>query len=109
MGKVHPSFQLTCAVCLSVTISVPGTVASAISNRNPFPDSPPGTPPDLSIKHAVLEPYGRNRQVTIAHNSGLITTDVKIVQGFDGEVELQSVSVSRTARRLFGGNLLANI
>jgi 2-methylaconitate cis-trans-isomerase PrpF len=109
MGKVHPSFQLTGAVCLSAAVSVPGTIAAEISKRKQFPDSPPGTPPDFSVKDAILEPYGRNRQVTIAHSSGTITTGVKAVEGFDGEVEVQSVSVSRTARRLFEGNVLVNI
>lgn len=98
MGKVHPSFQLTGAVCLSAAVSVPGTIASQIPQRRTLPISPPGTPPSVVVKDVMLEPYGRNAEVVIAHSSGTMMTDIKVIQGFDTEIDVQSVSISRTAR-----------
>jgi 2-methylaconitate cis-trans-isomerase PrpF len=108
MGKKHPSFQLTGAVCLSAAVSVPGTIASDICRRR-FYISPPGTPPEMLIEEQELKVGTMERQVTIVHESGEISADVKIREESDGEVVVESVSVSRTARRLFEGNVLINI
>lgn len=110
MGKMHPSFQLTGAVCLGAAVSIPGTVASAITQRIPF-NTPPGTPPDSSMDQGLE--LGRIRRtdqnVMIQHVSGNIGADVRLRTESDGEVVVEDVSVSRTARRLFEGNVLINI
>ncbi|OBT75152.1 hypothetical protein VF21_05486 [Pseudogymnoascus sp. 05NY08] len=108
MGKKHPSFQLTGAVCLSAAVSVPGTIASDICRRR-FYNSPPGTPPEMLMEEQELKVGTKERQVTIVHGSGEISADVKMREESDGEVVVESVSVSRTARRLFEGNVLINI
>ncbi|KAH7324008.1 methylitaconate delta2-delta3-isomerase [Rhexocercosporidium sp. MPI-PUGE-AT-0058] len=108
MGKMHPSFQLTGAVCLGAAISIPGTVASDIAERQRYP-TPPGTPEEKfeeanSVKNACIE-----KEVVIEHASGEITARVKSREdGMDG-LAVESVTVSRTARRLFEGNVLINV
>lgn len=108
MGKKHPSFQLTGAVCLSAAVSIPGTIASDISRRR-FYNSPPGTPPGKLMEEQELKVGTKERHVTIVHGSGEISADVKMREESDGKVVVESVSVSRTARRLFEGNVLINI
>ncbi|KAE8453930.1 hypothetical protein EG329_007706 [Mollisiaceae sp. DMI_Dod_QoI] len=105
MGQPHPSFQLTGAVCLSAAIVAFGTIAYDLAKRREITLTPPETPQDtfwIGLEVDVLV----KRQVTIAHASGEMTTEVEILERSDGEVEVKSVGVSRTARRLFEGNVL---
>jgi 2-methylaconitate cis-trans-isomerase PrpF len=109
MGKVHPSFQVTGAVCLAAAVCVPGTVAADLASTNLFYYSPPDTPPEFSKEGPGLEVCPVDRRVTIAHSTGQISADVKVIRRSDGEVEVQSVSVSRTARRLFKGVVFVSL
>ncbi|CZT52601.1 uncharacterized protein RSE6_13951 [Rhynchosporium secalis] len=106
MGKMHPSFQLTGAVCLGAAVSIPGTVASDVATRS-LDLSPPGTPTQMSIEDEDITPDPK--QVIIEHASGCIKAGVNVQKIKDGEFEVESVSVSRTARRLFEGNVLINL
>lgn len=119
MGKPHPSFQLTGAVCLSAAVAVRGTVAWELAKRREVNEfTPPETPPEGNgvvdggeggdVDGDGDRGEGRlvKRNVMIAHGSGEMSTVVEIWEGGDGEVEVRSVSVSRTARRLFEGNVL---
>ena len=103
MGKMHPSFQLTGAVCLGAAVSIPGTVASDIANRSML-----NTPPRSPSRHDVTlgEQRKIEQNVVIAHPSGKIEAEVCLTEAFDGGVSVEGVTVSRTARRLFEGNVL---
>lgn len=107
MGLPHPSFQLTGAVCLSAAIAVPGTVASDLAEKRDLSPTPPDTPQEINLELGAEKLT--KRQVTIAHGGGEMSTDVEILEMSDGEVEVKSVSVSRTARRLMVGNVLFTI
>ena len=74
-----------------------------------FDDSPPETLPDFSKESPESEDCPVERMVTVLHRSGQISADVKAVWNSDGDVEIQTVSVSRTARRLFEGNVLVSL
>ncbi|KAL2075145.1 hypothetical protein VTL71DRAFT_87 [Oculimacula yallundae] len=108
MGKMHPSFQLTGAVCLGAAVSIPGTIAHDVSSRSLYL-SPPGTPPEMSVDEAEIKPISNVKQVVIEHASGMIKAGVNVKESEDGEFTVESVSVSRTARRLFEGNVLINL
>lgn len=113
MGKPHPSFQLTGAVCLSSAVAVPGTIAHDLAKKREVL-TPPETPPSCSVDgdgdgdgdEKVGNGRVVKRVVTIAHPSGELSTLVEMWEGMDEEVEVRSVSVSRTARRIFEGNVL---
>ena len=110
MGKLHPSFQLTGAVCLGAACCIPGTVASDITKRQAF-NTPPGTPPGASRDQVLeLELGGKIEQsVKLQHVSGDIEAYVTLKEDAAGEVVVENVAVSRTARRLFEGNVLISI
>lgn len=112
MGKMHPSFQLTGAVCLGAAVSIPGTIAYDVSKRQIFA-TPPGTPSESSIEHESLPTKASEaaQRVMIQHPSGRIEAEVvsNSGDGTNGLVEVKGVTVSRTARRLFEGNVLINI
>ena len=109
MGKPHPSFQLTGAVCLSAAACIPGTVAFNIRRQAKF-YTPPGTPPyeiasdGLEVGSTLLI-----HKVTIEHSSGEIEAEVNLTQDLVGAFTVDGVAVSRTARRLFEGNVLIRI
>lgn len=111
MGKVHPSLQLTGAVTLGAAMSIPGTVAAEISARTAPGDvlSPPETPSEGSTGNLVEKPTRAVEVVEknwlIAHPSGLMDVQVRV----SGEIEIESVTVFRTARRLFEGTVLVTL
>lgn len=86
MGLPHPSFQLTGAVCIAAALSVPGTVVAELS-RTKHP-------------HKNDDSSG-GREVVIRHGEGAIRVGVVM----DGDGGVRSCAVSRTARRLFEGNV----
>ena len=98
MGKVHPSLQLTGAVCLGAATGLPGTIASELSKKASAVGKHPGqlAPPNLSMTPV-------QREVCIGQRGGQMLADVKI-RVPQGEVE--GVSVFRTAQRLFEGNVM---
>jgi 2-methylaconitate cis-trans-isomerase PrpF len=106
MGKVHPSVQLTGAVCLGAAARIPGTVvAEAVSPRQPLAklglqELLTGVTPKLD---AAVAP--KATPIVIGHNSGTIDADVDL----GPNQEVKSVTVFRTARRLFEGTILVPI
>ncbi|KAE8154423.1 hypothetical protein BDV25DRAFT_147681 [Aspergillus avenaceus] len=98
LGKPHPSFQLTGAVCLGVALSTPGTVAWELwkqggpGSSNFYPSLPQKTEPD-TLKWLIKHP------------SGVMDAEVKLSLGDDGDRVVERVSVFRTARRLFEGRV----
>lgn len=115
MGRVHPSLQLTGAVTLGIALSVPGTVAAVLAERRNIKGmwSPPDTPPkecaeeDLSSTQDAtgLTNFETERDWLISHLGGVM--DVQVTTTKDNQV--QAVTVFRTARRLFEGNVLVNL
>jgi 2-methylaconitate cis-trans-isomerase PrpF len=103
MGKVHPTLQLTGAVCFGAAVCIEGTIAHELS-KELYP-TPPRTPPNELGNGFDLKSSGE-RQVRIRHRGGVIHVNVKIGQSISGNVEVEKVTVSRTARRLFEGNVL---
>jgi 2-methylaconitate cis-trans-isomerase PrpF len=109
MGKPHPTLQLTGAVCLASAISTPGTIPHQLSKLDTV-ITPAGTPPhDQELQKSFLLPEEsmlEDRKVKIQHASGNIDAVVrKDVLG----ANVESVSLSRTARRIFSGNVLFDI
>ncbi|CAK7229471.1 hypothetical protein SEUCBS140593_007257 [Sporothrix eucalyptigena] len=123
MGKVHPSFQLTGAVCLGAATCLEGTVAADLLDKE---KSLPPTPPLSSLSSSpksetvidlaesktvagamVSEAVGENaaaRKITIQHRSGTLDVEVDIAPNGD---EAAGVTVYRTARRIFEGVIYA--
>lgn len=106
MGKLHPSLQLTGAVCLSAAVSLPRTVAFELSERREYstpPDSPrencDGQEEELKIT---------KRTAMIKHRSGEISAEVHLGERKEGKEKVDRVTVVRTARRLFEGNVFFN-
>ncbi|CAK7231437.1 hypothetical protein SCUCBS95973_007916 [Sporothrix curviconia] len=116
MGKVHPSFQLTGAVCLGAATCLDGTVASDLFEAKKEKSLPP-TPPlsslssspksetvvDLAEKKTLggeKVSEAAARKITIQHRSGTLDVEVDIAPSGD---EAAGVTVYRTARRVFEG------
>jgi 2-methylaconitate cis-trans-isomerase PrpF len=78
----HPTYAVTGSICTGSCVLAPGTVAEG------FIDRPEGSPATIVIEH----PQG--------------TIDVVFDYAIeDGDFELRSAGVLRTARKLFSGNL----
>lgn len=112
-GRVHPSLQLTGAVCISAAASIPDTVAWDIASR-----ASRGVSPSMSVDsdQSNTEPIinttdkdrslSQQRKVTIAHAIGKIDAAVSLkMDERDESASIESVTVIRTARRLFEGNV----
>lgn len=100
MGKVHPSVQLTGAVCLGAAATIPGTVVERLKMRK----SRVGSLDQMETPQ--VQPFdGKNSDcIVIGHNSGTIDVDVKVTE--DSDVE--SVTVFRTARKVFEGTIFVS-
>ena len=115
MGKVHPSFQLTGAVCLGAAICLRGTVAADLCKqrqflRTPLVDSPASSSgpwePDQVLGRVSDGGGGMGKKkVVIAHRSGEMDVEVDI----DRDEQVRSVVVGRTARRLFEGSIIVSL
>ncbi|KAH8694217.1 PrpF protein-domain-containing protein [Talaromyces proteolyticus] len=106
MGKVHPSVQLTGAVCLGAAACLEGTVVSELM-KSEIPLSsqeltPLGTDVSLKITSEKQDNIQNDRSIVIGHSSGTIDVDVEVTEND----LVQSVTVFRTARRLFEGTIL---
>ena len=105
MGKVHPSLQLTGAVCLGAATGIARTVASDLSRDGRPPEErrrdAPGKVdvPEISEKMSSLV----GGEVCIGQRGGKILADVR-VSPFGPRVE--GVTVDRTAQRLFEGRVM---
>ncbi|EPE33860.1 hypothetical protein GLAREA_06873 [Glarea lozoyensis ATCC 20868] len=109
MGKPHPTLQLTGAVCLASAISTPGTIPHQLSKLDTVL-TPATTPPYEQELHESFfspeESLFEDKKVKIQHASGNIDAVVrKDILG----ANVESVSLSRTARRIFSGNVLFDI
>ncbi|KAK2015273.1 DUF453-domain-containing protein [Colletotrichum eremochloae] len=112
MGKPHPSFQLTGGVTLASAVTSEGTVAHRIAggseSAQPAADlpTPRRTPsPSEKVGSSPADEHNLGRTVRIKHGSGIMDVEVKTREGEDG-VEVDRCIVTRTARRLFEGNVL---
>ncbi|RVX75161.1 hypothetical protein B0A52_00513 [Exophiala mesophila] len=94
MGQIHPSVQLTGAVCLAGASCIEGTVAHRHCRSAELLDAF-GVQP---IKHGFQSP----KTIMIGHRSGQIPVGVHL----QDQGALERCIVSRTARRLFEGNVL---
>ncbi|KAK1999238.1 DUF453-domain-containing protein [Colletotrichum falcatum] len=111
MGKPHPSFQLTGGVTLASAVTSEGTVAHRIAGGIESASSAEGlptprrtpSPSDKAVKPPADE-HNPSRTVRIKHGSGIMDVEVKTREGEDGGVD--RCIVTRTARRLFEGNVL---
>lgn len=100
MGKVHPSVQLTGAVCLGAAAALEGTVVERLRLRRPRV----GTFDRVKTPQEQSFDGNNGACILIGHNSGTIDVDVDVTK--DGEVE--SVTVFRTARRVFEGTIFVS-
>lgn len=80
--KCHKACPLTSASAISVAAAMKG-----------------------SVVEEVLRPMGEVKQVRIGHPSGIMTMVPELVAGQNGEMELPSVGVQRTARRIMDGTV----
>lgn len=111
MGKAHPSLQLTGAVCIASATCIRGTVAHQaasaidISPQEGLMPTPERTPsPDGTRDTEEL--LDLHQEVCIEHSAGKIDVEVNLdPSSKHGDVMVSSCSVSRTARRLFEGNV----
>ncbi|KAF4537729.1 Methylitaconate delta2-delta3-isomerase [Lasiodiplodia theobromae] len=103
MGKLHPSLQLTGAVCLGAAAVTSGTVPNRVMSAAalPTPERTPSPGPHISNDMPKVE----KKTVRIGHARGLLAVEVEHVSGARG-TEIKSAVVLRTARRLFEGNVL---
>lgn len=99
MGKVHPSVQLTGAVCLGAAATLQGTVVERLRLRNSDVSSLDRR--KATQKQKFMDANGDC--ITIGHASGTIDVDVEVT-----EDEVTSVTVFRTARRVFEGTIFVS-
>ena len=113
MGKLHPSLQLTGAVCLGAALSVPGTVAARLSTMKETTDEQPPSPPSsdtASDKNVAAVADDENERLfSIGHSSGTIDVAVKTRYDSEDDVIIEYAKVARTARRLFEGSVIVNL
>lgn len=126
MQKPHPSLQLTGAVCLGAAACIPGTVVHDILSRGRYltdlltPEgsiSPgQGSEGEDGKSATSLEFHGedltqlvKRKNVRLAHSSGQIEVDVVLQSHLDGDVDVESCSVSRTARKIFDGRVIVSL
>ncbi|KAF9894995.1 hypothetical protein FE257_004619 [Aspergillus nanangensis] len=107
MGNVHPSLPLTGAVCIGMSLSVPGTVSSEAYMRDIKGDRPLLSSSGSTggcIRYQGIGSGGQQKRWRIRHRTGEIEAEVSLAAD-DSEV-VESVAVFRTARRLFEGSVL---
>ena len=112
MGRMHPSLQLTGAVCLAAALCTPGTVASRLSANRGLPLTPPGSDDGEEQQpesEGAPDMSARNRSVFLEHPTGQIVAVVQWSSGADGDVTIDSVKLARTAKRLFVGNAIVGL
>ncbi|KAF6824836.1 methylitaconate delta2-delta3-isomerase [Colletotrichum musicola] len=120
MGKPHPSLQLTGGVTIATAMVMEGTVANRIAGRAmtlqmdgiPTPRRTPspserGAGVSFSEMSDLLpdQELGKSQLFRIEHGSGVMEVEAQTRDGESGVVVDRCV-VTRTARRLFEGNVL---
>jgi 2-methylaconitate cis-trans-isomerase PrpF len=83
MGKVHRAYALTGAICTTLAALIPGTL----------------------VNDVVSQQSRRSGKVRLGHPSGIITLEGKVTRR-DGTWVAETVSATRTARRLMEGFVL---
>ncbi|MCO5613600.1 hypothetical protein L7F22_067877 [Adiantum nelumboides] len=86
MGTPHPALQLTGAACIVVAIHTPGTILNKLVCQS-------------QIDGKV--PFGPLR---ICHPAGAIEATADVVIESNGNIDVRSATLYRTARRLFKGD-----
>ncbi|KAH8722351.1 PrpF protein-domain-containing protein [Phaeosphaeriaceae sp. PMI808] len=110
MGKPHPSLQLTGAACLAAAVCVQDTIAQRASLKEKASSSwelltPERTPsPPTESGHGFSYLLPDYKTITISHPSGSINVEVMATSSSSFAV-VERCIVSRTARRLFEGNV----
>ena len=104
MGKLHPSLQLTGAVCLGAATGISSTVASDLSRDGRPVEQRRNAPakadlPGVSEKMAGVA----GGEVCIGQRGGTMIADVR-VSPFGPRVD--GVTVDRTAQRIFEGRVM---
>lgn len=104
MGQVHPTLQLTGAVCLGAATGISRTVASDLSRDGRPPEERRNAPgkadvPQISEKMSTLV----GGEVCIGQRGGMMLADVR-VSPFGPRID--GVTVDRTAQRLFEGQVM---
>jgi 2-methylaconitate cis-trans-isomerase PrpF len=101
MGKVHPSVQLTGAVCLGAAATLEGTVVERLRQRT----SRVASFGRVQTVHDEEASNGKDGGcIVIGHSSGTIDVDVKVTE----DEGVESVTVFRTARRVFEGTIFVS-
>jgi 2-methylaconitate cis-trans-isomerase PrpF len=98
MGLPHPSFQLTGAVCLATALNYKGTVASKLSENSLNEVAPLSS---TTLHKGARKTSAMEKKFAIAHSKGVI----EVFTTVDSNGEVQGCAVSRTARKLFEGNV----
>lgn len=115
MGRPHPSLQLTGAVCLAAATCIPGTVLHAAREATQrvrgllTPEDSENSDDDAMMRSSQDGKLVDGEVVWLQHPSGQIKVVVKIQADSDGEVTIESCSVSRTARKIFDGQIMLNL
>jgi len=112
MGRVHPSLQLTGAVCLGTALSMEGTTAAEIARRPDGIWTPPGTPPAAEEAENLVKSVEESlvkKSWLIRHRSGIMDVDIEVERGINHETLIKRATVFRTARRLFQGTVLVKV
>ena len=78
MGRVHESYAATGAVCIAAASKIPGTVVYELAKKN-------------------------GDKLNILHPSGIMDVETEIELG--KEINIKSISMGRTARRLMDGKI----
>lgn len=104
MGKVHPSLQLTGAVCLGAAMGISSTVASDLSRDGRPPEQRRKAPGKVDLPGVSEKMAGvTGGEVCIGQRAGKMLADVR-VNPFGPRVE--GVTVDRTAQRIFEGKVM---
>lgn len=122
MGKPHPTLQMTGAVCIASAVCIPGTVpaAAAAATRGGFSrtnhgiPTPERTPSPASMvddgkpcgNAAYNKPTTVRRMVHVGHPTGIVSVEAVVEFDAEGKSRVDRGVVSRTARRIFEGNIL---
>ncbi|KNG86851.1 hypothetical protein ANOM_004907 [Aspergillus nomiae NRRL 13137] len=102
LGQPHPSLQLTGAVCLGTALSIPETVAWDL-RRQEAAHVHHNVPSEQQV--IMFEPRMSTVKRLLKHPNGLMDVEARLETHENGETSVESVSVFRTARRLFEGKV----
>ena len=102
LGQPHPSLQLTGAVCLGTALSIPGTVARDL-RRQEAAHAHQNVSSEQQI--IMIDPRMSTVKWLLKHPNGLMDVEARLETHENGETSVESVSVFRTARRLFEGKV----